>query len=199
VTSRHKLSHSTASASPNRLLNASSQTMGFPSCGLASDTETKGSVQQLNRQGNLAIKGSRPVHQSSKKQVRLPLCTSCLAPGLKYHLIFCMEFQNWEPRIGTLTSKRSRPPRYFARMISAHRPSACWYSFQIRLSISAMFISLVLRIPNPPKKKVGGSTSRIWLTPTYLPRPEIIPTMCQPYDLSSLAGSSSPLPLAPCH
>jgi hypothetical protein len=61
-----------------------------------------------------------------------------------------MEFQNLEPLVGTSGENKSLVPRYLALRRFAHSPPSFWHNFQIHLTIRAMFISLVVRMPKPP-------------------------------------------------
>jgi hypothetical protein len=67
--SRQRLSHSTDSRRPKDLRNWMSQPCWF----LAPATEMNELAQHPKSLGNLSLRGSGPVHQSSQKKVRFPL------------------------------------------------------------------------------------------------------------------------------
>jgi hypothetical protein len=108
-----------------------------------------GKAQHSKRLGNHSQNGGLPVHKSNQKLVCLLFSTWCLAPCLKYHLICLVVFQNWDPLRRASEANKSLLSKYFSLIGSTQRPSAFWYSFEIHLSSSIMFINFVLSIPKP--------------------------------------------------
>jgi hypothetical protein len=103
-----------------------------------------------NNVGNLAHRGTSPIHRSLQKLIDEFLPGANFTPSLKKSLTLCMLCQKGEQLIGA--EEKSSAVLYFAlRSFSQSRLEfSSLKILQIHFAINAMFIKFVFITPKPP-------------------------------------------------